>query len=544
MIRYSKNKNELLVLTGAVYSFVAYLTAFTLEVLFIIDLAKRTSNGIIPIVATSSLSSKPLSTSTLSPSSAFISTQSAFSTTRLPPTFTNSGSIQDNESIVQQQSAYEQAKLMLETMQSHMTISCLAISILYFIIFVSSLALITALILRSTFFLMIWICAMSAMCLPEFGLIIYVSIYGWGLDSRNGQTELLFYLFRVALNVIFVFRAHRLYKDWIYEKNFFMLKSGSNNAVGGSRFLNSYDSPYFIGDSLTTTINPVFSSSTLNLDQYDHIQDYHHITSNRFSTNTLPSNNYANYSDYDLQAQARAGRPRSGHLVTNSNSRTPKVNQFYLAGEEPDCSANSGARHNLSMQQQNSIESNQSEGPRKLNTSKQSSGLAHQSMISIEDNDEFADYEMDLDYRTLTNQHHYTMTDQHNSPDQQDINTPNRSHQPVGRIRSREPPSKYTSTGPDQDIYMSNESASGEYGRLCQPGLSYSTQSLDRRHLRDFDFSLPEQVTLRPLGHQPFEYLRRPGSTTNLNSINNLNTQPSPKYLSSTKLHDLHHRYH
>lgn len=51
------------------------------------------------------------------------------------------------------------------------------------------------------------------------------------------------------------------------------------------------------------------------------------------------------------------------------------------------------------------------------------------------------------------------------------------------------------------------------------PGMTYSTQSLDRRHLKDnTELTLPEQVILRPLNHRPFEYLDRPGSTANLQS--------------------------
>lgn len=531
MVHYSKNKNELLVLTGAVYSFVAYLTAFTLEVLFIIDLAKRTSNG---LVAPSSLIAAPTSS---------FSQTKATSSSSPSPFIVNSYSNDDETTTIHQQTAYEQAKLMLESMQSHMTISCLAIAILYFIIFVASLVLITALILRSTFFLVIWICTMSAMSLPEFGLIIYVSIYGWGVESRNGQTELLFYLLRAALNVIFVFRAHKLYKDWNYEKTFFMLKPGGST-FGGSRYFPGYDSPYFIGDSLSTTINPVFSSSTLNLNQYDHIRDFNHPPQHHFNkfsnTTTMPisynHNNGNQQPEFEFQVhnQRPGSRPGSHYIASSAGSPyrassafdRKSVNQFYLAGEEPKQVAGSPTRgYQFNQQTQPRVDRNAEQARRAMMMSRPLSSGQHQnSKLSIDDNDEFADCEMDLDYRTLTNQQHYSSSD----------HKANMSNEQSAQNR----PQAWT----EQRTTDSRLAEGYEAGKGQSPAsLSYSTQSLDRRQLRDFDYSLPEQVTLRPLGHEPFEYLRRPGSTSNLNSTNNLNTQPS--FSSSAKLQDLHQRY-
>lgn len=452
MFCHNKNKNELLALTGAVYSFVAYLTAFTLEVLFIIELAKRNS-GLIGAPTTAS----PFSTSASQTSA---------------NNFMNDDQTLSPSPI----SAFDQAKLALESMQTHLTISCLAISILYFVLFVTSLVLIVALILRSTFFILIWMCIMTIMYLPELALIIYVSVYGWGLDTRNGQTELIFYIFRAALNVIFIFRTRKLYKEWKYEKNFFMLKSGS-------RF-SGYDSPYFIGDSLTTTINPVFSSSTLHLDRYDQVRgDFN----NTMASNIASPYPEFNYHSHNHQAERKIGEfsmrddPGSKYRSNFGINELNGVARFQLGGEYSSIQETTGGGHLPARQS---------------------------SMHSVNDNDDYADYELDLDYRTLTNQRIY----------QQDNSEQVLRHSVV-----------------DKTMDLGNESGGKKNLSRSLAGLSYSTQSLDRRQLRDLEFTLPEHVILRPLGHQPFDYLQRPGSSSNLSSINNLNTQPST-YSSSTKL--------
>lgn len=453
MVYYNKNKNELLVLTGAVYAFVAYLTAFTLEVLFIIDLAKR-NTPILPLT-----------------------------------TISNSFQPTDDQQITST-SSFAQAKWALESLQTHLTISYLAVSVLYFIMFLASLVLITALILRSTFFLLVWMCVMTTMYLPEFGLIVYVSLYSWGIETRNGQTELIFYLLRAALNVIFVFRSHKLFKDWNYEKNFFMLKSG------GSRFA-GYDSPYFIGDSLTTTINPVFSSSTLNFDRYDQIRSINDAPSNTTATN----NNI--FPEYNFYYHLDKGRK------TPLYGRDRRRAKNDLEVDESISGRNNYPAHEA-FDNFNHFNHQQQHLARKMAKPQM---RQNNSMHSINSFDDFTDCEMDLDYRTLTNQRHYNNELVHS----RNLQVGRCNRELVSSVGNQHQQGNQTQTS----------SLNNSLG-----GMSYSTQSLDRRHLKDMDFTLPGQVVLRPLGHQPFDYLQRPGSTTNLN---NLNTQPTT-YSSSTML--------
>ena len=499
MARLWRNKYELLVLTGAIYPFVAYLTAFTLEVLFLVELARQVRES--------------------------------------------------NEQLLFAPNAPGQmgAPNSLESMRAHTTISCLAIAILYFVIFLSSLILIVALILRSTFMLLIWMCAMTTLYLPEFGLVVYVSLYGWGIETRNGQAEMGFYLVRAILNVVFIISTHKLFKQWKYEKNFFRLKSGpgalgalstisalgpmsGHHAAATGRPFGAYDSPYFVGDSLTTTINPVFSSSSLNLSRYDHLLRRHQTQRDSPTNNSANGSSLFSSSDYvsDYNNTSSASHrqqhqvPTGGRNSNNNNKhqvRQQRVSSIYQQERGSPSSASQATtaneRHLQEAAQGKSHKSSYSYEPtsrlylsagaaggpeqptrhqrsRPPSSAKDSLGttggvanrwLRHNSStLSI--NDEFPDYEMDLDYRTLTSSR-------------------NRRAAPDGRSSGRLDENNYNAM--IQPVHLDHS--------------SHSTLSLDRRHLKDY--GLPrDQVILRPLGHQPFEYLHRPGSTSNLSQLN------------------------
>lgn len=432
--------------------------AFTLEILFQVDLARRTS--------------EILATTTTDPQDPILSISTPLAS-----------GVSSNDNTLLTTIA---DKFSFEPMQAHLTISCLALAILYFIMFIASLVLVAAIILRSTFMLLIWMCAMTIMYLPEFGLVVYVSVYGWGIATRNGQTELVFFIIRAILNLLFIFRAHKLFKQWSYEKNFFRLKTGTK--------FTGYDSPYFIGDSLTTTINPVFSSSTLNLNRYDRVRDsntnspasnsvlstnYHDIHHQQRNNNNNLRDNRARLSAASMNARELASKGFGGKFRTNydfqqsSPSDLTDRGGFYLGDDDSYGRPLENARDH--------------ERRRAPSTNWMPKRPASSS-LSI--NDDYAEYELDLDYRTLSHPNHQQQV---RPQDRQQCANPGRG----------------LAGQPDQS----------------PDGQSYSTQSLDRRHMRDF--TLTEQVILRPLGHQPFEYLHRPGSSSNLDSINNLSTQPS-----------------
>lgn len=419
MAYYRRNKNELLVLTGAVYAFVAYLTAFTLEIVFIIDLAKQTNEHSTLATIYASNSRTNANNLHLDPNSA---------------------------------TTLEQARLALESMRAHTTLSCLTIAILYFASFIASLILIVALIIKSTSMILVWICITATLYLPEFTLIIYVVLYTWGIETRNGRVELIFYILRATLNVSFALKAYRLFKNLSHEKNFFRLKPGSS--------FEGYDSPYFIGDSLSTTINPVFTSN-LSLNRCDR---------SKVNLSRPPSRNSEFNQDFYTQhgwdglGDSNGRYAKSQHDSSKAHSRSKPINKPNTLQSD----AHHPGRSTPSMRQQ-------------TNTA-----------LSIGDEDSMADYEMDLEYRTLTNQR--KRQNQHSS------------QCATGRLHTND---KLNPIGEDSPrLGLSRGSVN----------LSYSTQSLNRCRMREMDFASPEQVLLKPLGHLPYEYLNRLGSSNNLTS--------------------------
>lgn len=490
------DKVELIAYIGAIYAFVAYLTAFTLEVVFIVDLTRQNEQISSPIPLTSS--SQPDQTTQIIDSIA----------------------IQTDH-----RTAFDMAQTYSETMRLEMlhhqaTLSCLAVSILYLVVFIASLFLIVALIIRSTFILFIWLCLMAIIYLPEFGFVIYVSIYAWGLESLNGQSELLFYLLRATLNVIFIYRVYKLFKIWNYEKNFFMFTSKTNSSLG-SRFnsIGGYDSPYYIGssgiggESLSTTINPIFSTSTMSLN-------------NRTYDNPDFRDSTCSYLDYktNLSSRQPVGYANQ-HASSNGRSQAHKsiispVSSMFFAGfyrDEPDSRQSDAqlqqVQHSSRPRPRKKQSATNCDNPQfRQPTEKPARGSRQadkfewreSSLSSINDVNQLSDCELDLDYRTLTNQRHYVKPSTSRNG--------NRYWLTSAALTTETPNNQLSSL--DRAI---RRAAKQERTSL---ELNYSTQSLDRRYSKGSEPISDGSVTLRPLGHQPFEYLKRPGSTSNLSAIN------------------------
>lgn len=498
-----RNKNELIVLTGAVYAFVSYLTAFTLEVLFLLDLAKQNSHSFA--------------------------------------TFNNindNNILQPNNHI--NNSANDETfmdRFNFESIQTHLAVSCLAIAVLYFLIFIASLKLIVALILRSTFVILIWMCLMTTLYLPEFGLVIYVSIYCWGLETRNGQTELIFYLFRAILNVLFILSARKLFKEWSFEKTFLRLKSTTNG----------YDSPYFISgitecrgsnlsgfnrggflgcrnDSLSTTINPLFSSSTLNLSSYDQM-------ANTSQSEMSPSSNYYSHYGNGYSHVSDTNEAQEWTLSANNLWRlSPKDARSLYSGQHNKMLARSGAYVNHNC---NELDRHH----RSRQRAAQSSRTINRSIdgrspdLDDDDGDNLTSCELDLEYRTLSHcresmadadeRMSTTCMTKQSSANQHRLSQDDREqqHNQAHHLSSSRHHRQTRGSNYDDDVLT------GRFDTMTS-----STQSLDRRYLRSHlanqqvpssrspAMHNPEQVILRPIRHRPFDYLHRPGSSSNLNN--------------------------
>lgn len=509
-----RNKNELIVLTGAVYAFVSYLTAFTLEILFLLDLAKPNSDAI----------------------------------TLFNNNDNNIIQSNHNNSIGSDDGSFMD-RFNFESIQTHLAVSCLAIAVLYFLIFIASLKLIVALILRSTFVILIWMCLMTTLYLPEFGLVIYVSVYCWGLQTRNGQTELIFYLFRAILNVLFILSARKLFKEWSFEKTFLRLKSTTNG----------YDSPYFISgmtdcrganlsgfnrggflgcrnDSLSTTINPLFSSSTLNLSSYDQManssQSEMSPTSNYYTqqggfgysngSNTNDAQEWTLSANNLWRLSPKDARSIYNHQHTRSPLRSDGyVNYNYNNGNE------------LSLQQQ---QSRQRADRSSRTTNRPISGRSPD--LDDDDGDNLTSCELDLEYRTLSHCRRSINGDADERMSTTCLAKQSSSDQIQGTDQQQQynQPNQRLNAHHRHQQQLSRESNHNLDDNYVDGGtMTSSTQSLDRRYLRSHfahhqhhhppqpasnppAMHDPEQVILRPLRHRPFDYLHRPGSSSNLNN--------------------------
>jgi hypothetical protein len=109
-----------------------------------------------------------------------------------------------------------------------------------------------------------WLIAVVILFFPEAALVFFITIHSWGVDSRNGQIELCFYVIRVILNIFFVVCVQHLLSQWKTEKQ------ASSFAFNLNTYNTTYpmdNSPYIAGCS--TTVNPVFKFASIGGSQFD-----------------------------------------------------------------------------------------------------------------------------------------------------------------------------------------------------------------------------------------------------------------------------------
>ena len=108
-----------------------------------------------------------------------------------------------------------------------------------------------------------WLIAVVLLFFPEAALVFFITIHSWGVDSRNGQIELCFYVIRVILNIFFVVCVQNLLSQWKTEKQ---ASSFAFNLHAYNTYPTS-SSPYIAGCS--TTVNPVFKFASIGGSQFD-----------------------------------------------------------------------------------------------------------------------------------------------------------------------------------------------------------------------------------------------------------------------------------
>lgn len=96
-------------------------------------------------------------------------------------------------------------------------------------------------------------------------LVFFITIHSWGVDSRNGQIELCFYVIRVILNIFFVVCVQQLLTHWKTEKqaSTFAFNLNTYNAYPPL----TGNSPYI--ETCSTTVNPVFKFAASGGSQFD-----------------------------------------------------------------------------------------------------------------------------------------------------------------------------------------------------------------------------------------------------------------------------------
>ncbi|XP_074603297.1 reduction in Cnn dots 6 [Brevipalpus obovatus] len=131
---------------------------------------------------------------------------------------------------------------------------------IYFVTIIVSLLLMLGMIIKSIMCLMSWLITIVILFFPECGLVLFMSLEKWGVETRKGQIELCLFIVRAIMNIFFIICVQNLINQWRTDKQ----------VTAYAMNLSSYHSnpqpdPFPFMDTNTTTINPVFKyNSALN----------------------------------------------------------------------------------------------------------------------------------------------------------------------------------------------------------------------------------------------------------------------------------------
>ncbi|XP_022237010.1 uncharacterized protein LOC106475073 isoform X1 [Limulus polyphemus] len=89
----------------------------------------------------------------------------------------------------------------------------------YFFTLVMSFALLAGLGLKRSKYLLGWLFVVILFYFPECGLVLFMSLYYWGLDTYYGLTEFVFYICRAVINVLCIVCVQSQYSSWQEEKD-------------------------------------------------------------------------------------------------------------------------------------------------------------------------------------------------------------------------------------------------------------------------------------------------------------------------------------
>jgi len=136
---------------------------------------------------------------------------------------------------------------------------------IYFVLVILSLFLVLGVIIKSIVCLLCWIIAIILAFLPECALVVYTALNVWKIDTRNGQIEICFFVFRFIMNTFFVIFVYNLIKQWKTEKIM------SNYMIQRDAF-SAY--PYITTTSLRLKKNPTAILPTVATSNFDTFTKY------------------------------------------------------------------------------------------------------------------------------------------------------------------------------------------------------------------------------------------------------------------------------
>ncbi|KAK4884098.1 hypothetical protein RN001_000369 [Aquatica leii] len=88
----------------------------------------------------------------------------------------------------------------------------------YFALALFAAILVHGLATKNTVCLVVWMFAVSVLIFPEAGMVIYMSIQYWRIESQYGITELVCWFARILANVIEIIIIQSLYSMWKEEE--------------------------------------------------------------------------------------------------------------------------------------------------------------------------------------------------------------------------------------------------------------------------------------------------------------------------------------
>ncbi|KAK5649144.1 hypothetical protein RI129_004036 [Pyrocoelia pectoralis] len=88
----------------------------------------------------------------------------------------------------------------------------------YFTLALFAAILVHGLATKNTVCLVVWMFAVSVLIFPEAGMVIYMSIQYWRIESQYGITELVCWFARILANVIEIIMIQSLYSLWKEEE--------------------------------------------------------------------------------------------------------------------------------------------------------------------------------------------------------------------------------------------------------------------------------------------------------------------------------------